>query len=137
MCCVTSNDALMTTNELQAQWGQRLRAARERKGFSLRTLAAFADIDKGQLSRAENGAVGLGDELRIRIASALGRRVEDLFPYPDTTDQETPCPSAASAPDEASSPTPATTEGTRSPARSAAAPAPSARAASPSTEGDR
>ena len=117
----------MPTNELQTQWGRRLRAARTRAGLSLRETSRRAEIDKGQLWRAEAGETGLGDRARIRLAAVLGRSVSELFPYPDTTDLETPCPSAASAPAGASSPTPVTTAARRSPARSAAAPAPSGR----------
>lgn len=105
-----------------------------RSGLTLGELARQTSIHKGQLSRVENGLMGIGDEGRIRIAAALGRRVEDLFPYPDTTDLETACPSAANAREAASSPTPATTAATRSPARSAKAPAASAREGSHGNE---
>lgn len=124
----------MPTNELQTQWGRRIRAARNRAGLSLRETARRADIDKGQLSRAETGDTGLGDGARIRLASVLGRSVNELFPYPDTTDLENACPSAASAPAGASSPTPVTTAARRSPAPSAAAQATSGREESPGNE---
>ena len=124
----------MPTNELQTQWGRRIRAARNRAGLSLRETARRADIDKGQLSRAETGLTGLGDGARIRLASVLRRSVSELFPYPDTTDLENTCPSAASAPAGASSPTPVTTAARRSPAPSAAAQATSGREESPGNE---
>lgn len=124
----------MPTNELQTQWGRRIRAARNRAGLSLRETARRADIDKGQLSRAETGDTGLGDGARIRLASVLGRSVNELFPYPDTTDLENACPSAASAPAGAPSPTPVTTAARRSPAPSAAARAASGREESPGNE---
>lgn len=113
-----SNYQCMPTNELQTQWGRRIRAARTRAGLSLRETARRADIDKGQLSRAENGDTGLGDGARIRLASVLGRSVNELFSYPDTTDLEDECLSAASAPAGAASPTPVTTAAPRSTARS-------------------
>lgn len=124
----------MPTNELQTQWGRRIRAARIRAGLSLRATARRADIDKGQLSRAETGDTGLGDGARIRLASVLGRSVSELFPYPDTTDLETACPSAANATGAERPRTPATTAATRSPARSAEAPGVSAREENPGNE---
>lgn len=83
-----SNHRCMTTSALQIQWGRRIRTARRRAGISIRELERRSGISRSQLSRAENGLVGLGDDARIRIAVAIGRRVEDLFPYPDTTDLE-------------------------------------------------
>lgn len=76
---------MTTTGALQEQWGKRIRAARRHAGLSLQGLSELTGINKAQLSRVENGIGGLIDENRIRVSSALGRRVEDLFPYPDTT----------------------------------------------------
>lgn len=129
------NDRCMATNELQTHWGRRIRGARRRAGLSLREAARRADIDKGQLSRVETGDARLGDEARIRLAAALGRSVAELFPYPDTTDLEDPCPSAASAPAGAPSPTPVTTAARRSPAPSAEGRAASAREENPGSKG--
>lgn len=113
-------------------WGARVRKARHEQGLSLELLAARAGIDLAHLSRGERGLAGFGDESRIRLATALGVRVEDLFPYPEIP--ESPCPPAASAKAGATSPTPATTAATRSRARSAEAPAASAREENPGNE---
>lgn len=75
------------TKPLAQQWGETIRRARIDQGLSLEALAEAAEIDPGHLSRAERGKAGLGDEMRIRIARALHKRVEDLFPYPDTTQE--------------------------------------------------
>ena len=110
----------MPTNELQTQWGRHIRAARTRAGLSLREVARRAAIDKGQLSRVEAGDGSLGDAARIRLAGALGTRVEDLFTYPET---ESSCPSAAPATDAERSQTPPTKAARRSSAPHAKAPA--------------
>lgn len=70
---------------LQARWGSRIKTLRQEKGLSVTALARLAEIDQGQLSRVENGKEKLGDDGRIRLAAALGVRVEDVFTYPDTT----------------------------------------------------
>lgn len=100
----------MQTDELQIQWGRRLRAARRTAGLSIRGLERASGVDRSQLSRVENGLAGLGTDARIRVALAVRRRVEDLFPYPDTSDleSESAWPRAASAADAAPSPAPAT-----------------------------
>lgn len=123
----------MPVNELQTHWGQRLQAARQRAGLSLSEAARRAEIDKGQLSRAEAGSVGLGDDARIRIALVYECPVNDLFPYPEIR-QDGTCPSAASATERGASPTPATRAVTRSPARSAAGPEASDPEGSPADE---
>lgn len=128
------NYQCMRTNELQTQWGRRIRAARIRAGLSLRATARRAGIDHTQLWRVEAGDKGLSDGARVRLATALGRSVHELFPYPDTTDLETPCPPAANATAEGASRTPATTAETRSPAPSAEGPAESGREENPGNE---
>jgi transcriptional regulator with XRE-family HTH domain len=115
----------MPTNELHSEWGRRLATAREALGLSISELARRTEIHKSHLARFELGEAGLGDEYRIRVAAEVGQRVESLFPYPDTT-QDDPCPSAASAPGEAACRTRATEAATRSPAPSAPAQAGSA-----------
>lgn len=126
----------MTAN-LSIAWGQRIKRARNECGLSQRALAARADIDKGYYARIEAGQLGsrgVGDEVRMRLARALGRQVNDLFPYPNTTESETACPSAADAADGAPSATPATTAATPSPAPNAMAPAASVLAENPANE---
>lgn len=117
--------------ELTRKWGENIRRTRNDQGLSIEALAARAGVDPGHLSRAERGLAGFGDESRIRLAAALGTRVESLFPYPDT---ETQCPSAASAMAGAASPTRPTTAETRSPAPSAEGQDGSDREESPANE---
>lgn len=121
------------TADLLQRWGEILRETRRSQGLSLEALANRAGVDTTHLSKAERGLAGFGDDARIRIAVALEKRVSDLFPYPDTT-QEPECLPAANAAAEGTSLTRPTTGETPSPARSAAAPAASARGANPGPE---
>lgn len=117
-------------SNLSMVWGRRIKHIRLELGLSQRATAARAEIDQGYLSRIENGETagrGIGDEVRMRLAQALGVRVEDIFSYPDTTDQETACPNAANAAGAGSSPTPATESATPSRVPSAAEQVASAR----------
>ncbi len=59
-------------HQLRAAWGERIRAAREDRGWSMQELAERAEINQGNLSRIENGKVGMGEGMRVRIAKALG-----------------------------------------------------------------
>ncbi|WP_190868996.1 helix-turn-helix transcriptional regulator [Actinomadura sp. RB99] len=107
---------------IRARWGEQIKKRRLDAGLSQMEVAARAGIDKSWLSkieRGETGARGIGDEVRMGIAAALGCRVEDAFPYPDTAEETEPCRNAASATGAGPFRTRATTAGTRSPARSA------------------
>jgi transcriptional regulator with XRE-family HTH domain len=122
----------MTFTKPTAQrWGEAIRKARTDQELSIFDLATQTGMDPGHLSRVERGLAGIGDGYRVAIADALGLRADDLFTYEDP---ETPCPPADSAPDGATSPTPATEAATRSAAPSAAAQDASAREASPADE---
>ena len=92
-------------------------------------LSRRAGIDPGGLSRLERGLQGASDDVRISLARALQMQVEDLFPYPDTTNEEIACLGAAPAEGADSFPTRATTAGRRSRAPSAGAAAGSTRGA--------
>lgn len=125
----------MPSNDLIARWGSRLARARAAAGLSIGELARQTGIHKSHLARFELGEAGLGDEYRILVAAKVGQPVSELFPYPEITDQESECPSAASVPAEVASRTPATTAAPRSPARSAKAPAESVPRANRGIEG--
>lgn len=75
----------MTAQDLRKQWGERIRGLREERGLSANKLAQMAEIHPSNLWKAEHGTAGLGDEARIRLASALGVQVAEVFAYPDTT----------------------------------------------------
>jgi transcriptional regulator with XRE-family HTH domain len=111
----------MPITGLRAEWGRRLASAREAKGLSIGELARRTGVHKSHLARFELGEAGLGDEYRIRVAAEIGQRVEELFPYPDTST----CPSAPSATAEESSAGKATDGQTNPPRRTSRPPAPS------------
>ncbi|MGH9251620.1 MAG: helix-turn-helix domain-containing protein [Acidimicrobiales bacterium] len=67
---------------LQQQWGSNLRAARQVQGLSLGKLSRLVDMDASGLSKVERGIHGASDDMRIRLANALGVRVEDIWTYP-------------------------------------------------------
>lgn len=67
---------------LHETWGSRVRSARVKRGWTIAELAYRADVNPGNLSRIERGLERPGDEVRIRIADALGVRVESIWSYP-------------------------------------------------------
>lgn len=67
---------------LQAKWGKNLREARLKRGLSQNALARLAEMEPSHITRIEMGKANVGDERRIRIAVALGVRVEDIWTYP-------------------------------------------------------
>lgn len=71
-------------NDLDASWGARIRELRDERGLSATRLARMADVDHTHLRKVEHGDARFGDDARIRLARALGVRVEEIFVYPDT-----------------------------------------------------
>lgn len=63
-------------------WGKRVKRTREERGISQRKLADLCDIDPSTVSRLERGTLAPRDDLKWRVAGALGVTVEELFPYP-------------------------------------------------------
>ena len=66
---------------LRATWGANLRAARTAAGWSLGDLARAAGgrTDPSNLSKIERGLVGVSDDMKTRLAAALGVPVGELF----------------------------------------------------------
>lgn len=73
----------MSDRTLRSIWGKRLRAARKAAGLSQLELASLLGTIQEQISRWENGVYAPVDDMRPRLAKALGTTVADLFPYPD------------------------------------------------------
>lgn len=69
--------------ETLAAWGEDIRVRREAAGLSQRQFAAAVGTTQQHLSLIERGAVSPGDDLRVRLAAALGCSVAELFPYPE------------------------------------------------------
>ncbi len=71
-----------------ASFGRRLKAAREKRGFSIRDLAAIAGVDIGWISRLENeqrhnislhATIRLADALRVTLDALVGRSVKGVI----------------------------------------------------------
>lgn len=68
------------TTAATAQLGSHIRALREAKGFSVRGLAAQAQVDATWLSRLEHGVYESPDPRSLyRLARALDVEVVDLY----------------------------------------------------------
>ena len=72
----------MRDRSLLSIWGKRLRDARKAAGLTQLELAVLLGTIQEQISRWECGVYAPVDEMRPRIAKALGVTVLDLFPYP-------------------------------------------------------
>lgn len=73
-------------HSLRVQWGQRLRERREELRLSRHEVARRVGTSEPyyrRIERGEIGAQGPSDEMRMRIAGALGCRVEDVWTYPE------------------------------------------------------
>lgn len=69
-------------NGLHDGWGKRVKRSREDLGISQRRLADLCQVDPSSISRIERGVLAPRDDLKWKLAGALGVTVEDLFPYP-------------------------------------------------------
>jgi DNA-binding XRE family transcriptional regulator len=67
-------------------WGRRVREARKDADYTQVTFAEALDISQQRISQLETGQLAPRDELKIRIARLLKRRISDLFPLPDDSD---------------------------------------------------
>ncbi len=67
--------------ETLVAWGGRLR--KRRGNITQETLAKLCRTDQSTISRIERGQLALSDEMKWKLAGALGVTVEDLFPYPN------------------------------------------------------
>ena len=64
---------------LRVRFGQRLRAARKRRGVSQELLAKQAGLDRTYVSKIERGERNITLSTVDKLASALGMRAEDLM----------------------------------------------------------
>lgn len=64
----------------RVDWGRRIRT--RRGPISQQRLAELAGVDQGTISRIEKGTMKVSDDLKWRIAGALGCPVDALFPWP-------------------------------------------------------
>ena len=59
--------------------GERIKACREEKGMKRPELAGLIDVDPNTLYRYENGSIGIKDDMKRKIARALGVSVAYLM----------------------------------------------------------
>ncbi len=78
-----------------AQVGQRLRAAREKSGLSLREVARRLDISASALSQIETGKSRPSVKTLYAIVSELGLSMDELFAEPGA--EQAPAPSTPAA----------------------------------------
>jgi transcriptional regulator with XRE-family HTH domain len=72
---------------MRANLGRRIARLREQRGLSVRALGEAASVTGGFVSQIENGHVMPSVASLVRIATALGVSVGDLFDKPDATGQ--------------------------------------------------
>ena len=64
------------------EWGSRLK--QRRAAISQERLGAIAGVDQSTISRIEKGRLTtVSDDLKWRLAGALGCTVAELFPFPN------------------------------------------------------
>lgn len=76
-----------TTKSLAEVWGEGLRAARIRAGYTQVELAERIGQSQFTISRIENGEHRPHDDTKIALAGALDTTVEILFPYPHPSER--------------------------------------------------
>lgn len=69
-------------HDMHRDWGRRVAQARADLKLSQRRLAEIIDVDQSTISRLERGVLVPSDDLKWKIAGALGKRVDELFIYP-------------------------------------------------------
>lgn len=65
-----------------AECGRRVAERRAQLGWHRRQLADEAETTEATIGRIESGALNPSDEMRVRVATALGCQVAELWHYP-------------------------------------------------------
>lgn len=66
-----------------ASWGKRIAARRKALGFTQQRLGELCGgIVQPTISKIERGDLVPGDELKWKLAGALGMSLDELFAYP-------------------------------------------------------
>lgn len=63
-------------------WGSNVKFRRGELGLTLEQVAALADTTPQTVFKIERGEIVARDNVRLALAFALGKEVEDLFPLP-------------------------------------------------------
>lgn len=76
-------------HDLAVRWGRTLKRLRKAQGLSLTNITDATGLHRSTYCRIEAGDITPGDETRMKIARAVGARVEEIFDYPDIGETET------------------------------------------------
>lgn len=66
---------------MHIEWGKRIRRIRREKELTVTGVAKQADITRQYLNAIERGIYAPSDQVRIRIAKAIGADPNELFSY--------------------------------------------------------
>lgn len=69
----------MEMTEAQAAWGAKIRQVRHEKHLKAVAVAQDAGISRGYLHELERGTYCPSDDVKVRIAKAIGVDVAELF----------------------------------------------------------
>lgn len=73
------------TTDLAVTWGGRLQRVRDEKQVSVRELATRVGVSTQYVYLLQSGVNTPSDDLRVKIATALDVRVEDIWSYPEAS----------------------------------------------------
>lgn len=65
--------------EAQAAWGARIKQVRHDKHLKAAVVARTAGISRGYLHELERGTYCPSDDVKLRLAAAIGEDPRDLF----------------------------------------------------------
>lgn len=68
--------------DLHAGWGERVAEERAACGMTKAALAARCGVEPSTITRIESGVMCPRDELKWKLAGALGVRMDVLFAWP-------------------------------------------------------
>lgn len=71
----------MEQTEVHAEWGKRIRRIRREKELTVTAVAKEADITRQYLNAIERGVYAPSDQVRLRLAKAIGADPNELFSY--------------------------------------------------------
>lgn len=68
--------------DLRYAWGEEVAKARVAAGLTQKALAQLCDVHPSTILRVETGGLNPNDELKWKIAGALGERMDVLWAWP-------------------------------------------------------
>jgi DNA-binding XRE family transcriptional regulator len=71
----------MDLTEINAKWGQRIKRLRKTGDLTAAAIASAAGITPQYLHAIERGQYSPSDEVKLRIAKAMGVEVGEIFSY--------------------------------------------------------